>query len=127
MPPLTGTLSGHRIKFRQLSFPVSIGVLPHEREGPQQLLIDLEIELRPDLPDPQEDVALVLNYDNIRTRIVELAQARHYNLLESLARELLGIFDGEETISRVRLSVQKPDVYADCIAVGYEVDYATRN
>ena len=116
-------ITGHRIKFNQLSFPVSIGVLPHEREGPQRLLIDLEIELRRDLPDPREDLAKVLNYDSIRTRIIELAQARHYNLLESLARELLTIFEDEAAIASTRLSVQKPDVYADCAAVGYEIDY----
>ena len=117
-------LIGHRIKFDQLSFPVFLGVLPHEREGSQQLLIDLEIELRPDMSDPQEDVAKVLNYDGIRTRIIELAQARHYNLLESLARELLAVFENETDIIGVKLSVQKPDVYADVVAVGYEIDYA---
>ena len=116
-------ITGHRIKFNQLSFPVSIGVLPHEREGPQRLLIDLEIELRRDLPDPREDLAKVLNYNSIRTRIIALAQARHYNLLESLARELLTIFEDEAAIASTRLSVQKPDVYADCAAVGYEIDY----
>ena len=115
-------LLAHRIKFEQLSFPVSIGVLPHEREGPQRLIIDLEIELRPDMADPAEDLAKVLNYDDIRTRIIELAQARHHNLLESLARELLTIFEDEPVITRVRLSVQKPDVYADTAAVGYEID-----
>ncbi|MDP6689692.1 MAG: dihydroneopterin aldolase [Alphaproteobacteria bacterium] len=120
--PLSGQISGHRIVFRQLSFPVSIGVLPHEREGPQQVSIDLEIELRPDMPDPQEDLAKVLNYDQIRGRIVEIAQARHHNLLESLARELLAVFEDEPDIIRVRLSVQKPDVYADIAAVGYEID-----
>ncbi|MDP6831088.1 MAG: dihydroneopterin aldolase [Alphaproteobacteria bacterium] len=120
--PLSGQISGHRIVFRQLSFPVSIGVLPHEREGPQQVSIDLEIELRPDMPDPQEDLAKVLNYDRIRGQIVEIAQARHHNLLESLARELLAVFEDEPDIIRVRLSVQKPDVYADIAAVGYEID-----
>jgi dihydroneopterin aldolase len=119
-----GQITGHRIVFKQLSFPVSIGVLPHEREGQQQLLIDLEIELRPDMPDPQEDVAKVLNYDGIRGRIVALAQAKHHNLLESLGRELLSIFEDERDIIRVRLSVQKPDVYADIAAVGYEIEYA---
>ncbi len=119
-----GRMTGHRIKFTQLSFPVSLGVLPHEREGPQQLLIDLEVELRTDMPDPQEDIAKVLNYDGIRSRIIELAQARHHNLLESLARELLTVFDDEPAITKVKLSVQKPDVYADAVAVGYEIDYS---
>jgi len=119
----SGKIAGHRIVFKQLSFPVSIGVLPHEREGPQQLLIDLEIELRPDMPNPQENVAKVLNYDGIRGRIVALAQAKHHNLLESLGRELLSIFEDERDIIRVRLSVHKPDVYADIAAVGYEIDY----
>ena len=117
-------ITGHRIRFNQLSFPVSVGVLPHERDGSQQLLIDLEIELNPDLPDPLEDLSKVVNYDTIRSRIIELAQARHYNLLESLARELLTIFDDETAIVSVRLSVQKPDVYADCVTVGYEIEHA---
>jgi dihydroneopterin aldolase len=43
--------------------------------------------------------------------------------LESLARELLTIFEDEAAIASTRLSVQKPDVYADCAAVGYEIDY----
>ena len=69
-------------------------------------------------------MAKVLNYDGIRGRIVALAQAKHHNLLESLGRELLSIFEDERDIIRVRLSVQKPDVYADIAAVGYEIDYA---
>ena len=119
-----GRLTGHRIKIHQLSFPVYLGVLPHEREGPQQLLIDLVIELHPDMPNPLEDVNKVLNYDEIRSRIIELAQSRHFNLLESLARELLSVFENETTITGVHLSVQKPDVYADAVSVGYELDYA---
>jgi len=87
-------------------------------------LIDLEIELNPHMPNPDEAVEKILNYDDIRTRIIELAQARHYNLLESLARELLGVFADEADVLHVRLSVQKPDVYADAVAVGYEIDYA---
>ena len=119
-----GQIIGHRIKFNQLTFPVSLGVLPHEREGPQQLMIDLEIELHPDIRDPMEDVSKVLNYDEIRSRIIEIAQSRHFNLLESLARELLSVFENEPKITGVHLSVQKPDVYADAASVGYELDYA---
>ena len=118
-----GRIKGHRIKFNQLSFPVSLGVLPHEREGPQQLVIDLVIELHPDIRDPVEDVSKVLNYDEIRGRIIALAQSRHFNLLESLARELLSVFENETKITSVHLSVQKPDVYADAVSVSYELDY----
>mgnify|MGYP002725670958 CR=1 FL=1 len=85
--PLSGQIKGHRIVFRQLSFPVSIGVLPHEREGPQQVTIDLEIELRPDMPDPQEDLAKVQFSHPIRPRSVDIAQSRHLKLLHSLRRE----------------------------------------
>lgn len=118
-----GRIVGHRIKFNQLTFPVSLGVLPHEREGPQQLMIDLVIELHPDIQNPMEDVSKVLNYDEIRRRIIEIAQSRHFNLLESLARELLSVFENENKIAGVHLSVKKPDVYADAASVGYELDY----
>ena len=118
-----GRIVGHRIKFNQLTFPVSLGVLPHEREGPQQLMIDLVIELHPDIQNPMEDVSKVLNYDEIRRRIIEIAQSRHFNLLENLARELLSVFENENKITGVRLSVKKPDVYADAASVGYELDY----
>ena len=117
-----GRIMGHRIKFKQLTFPVSLGVLPHEREGPQQLVIDLAIELHPDMRDPMEDVSKVLNYDEIRSRIIGTAQSRHFNLLESLARELLSVFENEPRVTGVHLSVQKPDVYADAASVGYELD-----
>ncbi|MDP6564176.1 MAG: dihydroneopterin aldolase [Alphaproteobacteria bacterium] len=115
-------ISRRTILFRDLVLPVSIGVHDFERQGPQRVIIDLEIELRADRPQPADDLSEVLDYDEIRAEITRIAGARHYNLQETLCRELVRIFEHREEIVRLRLSTRKPDAYDDC-TVGYAIEY----
>ena len=58
----------------------------------------------------------------MRESILQLTAGRHFNLQETLCHEILGLFAGRKGIRSIRLSTEKPDVYADVGAVGYEVE-----
>jgi len=112
-----------------LTLPVSIGIHDFEREAPQRIVINMEVELEvPDESTPLgDDIANVLDYDIIRERTTAVATSRHFNLQESLCREVVAALRDAKGIARVKISTQKPDVYPDCAAVGYsmECDFRT--
>ncbi len=98
-----------------------IGAYDHERLSAQRVIIDAEILLA-DGSEPQSDsLDEALNYDLIRNAILEIAGSRHFDLQETLARELyesLGVLPG---VTAVRVRTAKPDAYEDCRGIAYEL------
>ena len=74
------------------------------------------------LSTPREDrLDEVLDYDFIRSTIAERVARGHIHLQETLADELLATLLAHPMVRAARVSTEKPDVYADCAAVGVEV------
>jgi dihydroneopterin aldolase len=110
-----------RILLESLEIQADIGFHEFEIGTPQRLLVSVEIWLE-DLEVPaDDDPQRAWNYDFLRTEVAEIAQARRYNLQETLAHaifERLAAFRGTRAL-RIRLS--KPDVYPDAHGVGVEI------
>ena len=88
-----------------------IGAYDHERLGPQRVIIDAEILLA-DGSEPQSDsLDEPLNYDLIRNAILEISGSRHFDLQETLAREL---YDALGAL---------PGVAASCDSAAWRHDY----
>jgi dihydroneopterin aldolase len=113
--------------FRGLSLQVRIGLYEAERAAPQRLLIDLEYDSRDaDSGGGSDAVADFLNYDAVRDEVAAIATARHFNLQETLCRELLASLLAHPEILRAKVEVRKPDIYPDVDAVGVSME-ARRN
>ena len=98
-----------------------IGAYDHERLGPQRVIIDAEILLA-DGSEPQSDsLDEVLNYDLIRNAILEIARSHHFDLQETLARELYEALGALAGVAAVRVRTAKPDAYEDCREIAYEL------
>ena len=103
--------------FRGLSVQVSIGIHAVERAAPQRILIDLEY----DVAQPRihgDEIAEVLDYDDVRDEVARIARDRHFNLQETLCREILESLIARAPVIRVKVSTRKPDIYPDCEGVG---------
>jgi dihydroneopterin aldolase len=118
------TADTRRLFLRGYRVMTNIGIHEFEKAGPQALLINVDLELRPHAGALDDDIANVLDYDALRAEIGTLARSRHFNLQETLVHEILDICMGRPQVVRARVSSEKPDVYPDCAAVGYE---ATRS
>jgi len=126
-PRLSGIVPDHlkvrsaRILLEGLDVQADIGFHEFEIGSPQRLRVTVEIWLD-DLAAPAEDdPERAWNYDFLRSEVAEIAQARRYNLQETLAHaifERLAAFRGTRAL-RIRLS--KPDVYPDAHGVGVEI------
>ncbi len=107
------------IFLRDFRLQVSIGIHDFEKEGPQTVVVNVDLELAPADKAHNDRIGNVLNYDVVHDGIVALAASRHFNLQETLVDAILDLCLGQPGVIGARVSTEKPDVYVDC-RVGYE-------
>lgn len=94
------------IGFTQLRIICAIGTDTTERSQPQDLYIDLRLELC-DIPK-NDDLAETIDYSAIAALCAKIAQQKNYHLLETLAsdiaEEVLHVF----AVSHIWLKISKP-------------------
>ena len=98
-----------------------IGIYYHEREAPQRVLIDVELLMSPVSEPMSDDVDDSLNYDVIRETIVGIVGSRHFDLQETLARELFDVLRALDGVIGLRVRTAKPDAYPDCKQIAYQL------
>lgn len=98
-----------------LRFNANLGVLDHEKDAPQPIEVDAELNFgtQPLLPR-DDDLFHVLDYRRVRSIIIEECNAEHVNLLESLigkvAKRLLDL----PGVLGVRVRIAKLEIFDDC-------------
>ncbi len=108
-----------RIFIRDLRLQVSIGIHDFEKDGPQTVVVNVNLLLGAAEVAHRDRIANVLNYDVVHDGIVALAKSRHFNLQETLVEAILDLCLEQPGVVEARVSTEKPDVYKDC-RVGYE-------
>ena len=98
-----------------------IGAYDHERLGSQRVIIDAEIVLADGSEPKSDSLHDALNYDLIRNAILEIAGSHHFDLQETLARELYDALSALPGVAAVRVRTAKPDAYEDCSEIAYEL------
>ncbi len=110
-----------RILLEDFDLPVDIGFHAFEIGTPQRLRINVEVWLD-DANFPQDDrVDAAWDYDALRTGIVALVAGRRFNLQETVCRAVYDLVAARIGVVALRVSTRKPDIYADCAAVGVEL------
>jgi len=99
----------------------SIGIHDFEKAAPQRVLIDIEVVLDPVMEPTADDINDALNYDDIRQTVVDLAQSRHFDLQETLARAVFNAVRSMKTVVGLRVRTAKPDVYKDVNEAAYQL------
>jgi dihydroneopterin aldolase len=94
-----------------------VGVYPHEREHPQPVMIDVELDY--DVADAAhaDDVGHAVDYDRVAEGVTELVQRRAFHLIETMAEETADMLLGQHaSVQTVRLEIRKPKAVAaaDC-------------
>jgi 7,8-dihydroneopterin aldolase/epimerase/oxygenase len=115
-------LDCRRLFLRNYTVNINIGVHEFEKRGEQRVLInvDLYIPLAQSTPHV-DDLAEVVDYDFIRSTVIERVALGHIHLQETLCDDLLALMLAHPRVKAARVSTAKPDVYPDCEAVGCEV------
>jgi dihydroneopterin aldolase len=107
--------------FHEIEVICSIGLHDGERAEKQRVLIDLEVRLDPRCEPMSDDVGDTLDYDVVRHRVIEIATARHYDLQETMARQIFDAIAAMKDVVGLSVQTQKPDIYPDCKTAAYRL------
>jgi 7,8-dihydroneopterin aldolase/epimerase/oxygenase len=111
-----------RLFLRNYEINVNIGVHAFEKTGEQRVLINVDLYIPLALSTPTaDDLDEVVDYDFIRSTVVQRVGRGHIHLQETLCDDLLALMLAHPKVRAARVSTEKPDVYPDCDSVGCEV------
>ncbi|MFM2065707.1 MAG: hypothetical protein RLZZ584_616 [Pseudomonadota bacterium] len=112
---------GRRLRLDNLELLASIGWLDHEHTERQRIRVDAELKLQPQ-PLPDDDLAHVLDYRQVRELIITTCGSGHTRLLETLVERLARQLMRLPGVLAVRLRITKLDIFDDCdVNIGTEL------
>ncbi|MES2293249.1 MAG: dihydroneopterin aldolase [Pseudomonadota bacterium] len=106
---------------RNLELPAEIGVWRHEhgKQQPVRINVDLAVE---DLIDLGDDLAKVVDYGVIETRIRELIAEGHIRLIETLAERIAAACFDDPRVKTARVRVEKLHALSNAESAGVEIE-----
>jgi dihydroneopterin aldolase len=111
-----------RLFFRRLRLMASVGVLPEELTRRQPLILDIDVEVPRSMAQSGDDsIEDVFDYRAIHQQVLNIVNTRHFNLLETLADEIVRQLAADVRIIAIRLEIHKTQPYPDAESVGIEV------
>lgn len=108
----------YTVTVRGLVLWCSIGIRRREREEKQRVRISVDLVAGRGAGFPGEDRRRVINYEKIVAAIRSIVAAGHIDLCEGLALRICRFCFSDPRVERVRVWVEKLDVFADAEGVG---------
>jgi dihydroneopterin aldolase len=98
-----------------LRFDANLGILETEKNAPQPIQVDAELNLGPQPLLPTDDEIMhVLDYRKVRKIIIDECTAEHVNLLETLIGKLANRLMQLPNVKGVRVKIAKLEIFTDC-------------
>ena len=114
--------SVRRIFVTDMVLAALIGIHRHEKDGRQRVRINLEMEVIEEETPVQDRLSDVVCYEDVVTDIREIVTQGHINLVETLAELIAERCLKDQRVNKVRVRVEKLDVFADASSVGVEIE-----
>ncbi len=113
-----------KIVIERLEFQARCGITPEERQRPQPMAIDLELDCETASAATSGHLSDTVDYAQVAERIVELGSKEVCALLETLGEKILTLIFTEYPVSRARLWLRKlaPPMAQRAGSVGIRLD-----
>ncbi len=114
-------LESRRIFIRGLVLDLLIGVHAHEQVRTQKVAIDVDLYLEPGPPPLRDALEEVLDYEQVRERVREVASGEPVKLQETLVERIAEVCLAIEGVRGVRIAMEKLEIFEDARGVGFEL------
>jgi dihydroneopterin aldolase len=108
--------AGYTVTVRGLVLMCSIGIRRREREHAQRVRVSVDLVAGEAFPG--EDRRRIINYEKVVAAIREIARSGHIDLCEGFAERVCTACFADPRVERVRVWVEKLDVFPDAEGVG---------
>jgi dihydroneopterin aldolase len=121
-PPADTATACRRVFVRDLVMLCSIGVHAHEHDAKQRIRLNLDLDVAEGPQPIEDDLRNVVCYDQIIVAVRRIVETGHIRLIETLAERVATLCLADPRIRRVRVGIEKLDVYADIASVGIAIE-----
>jgi dihydroneopterin aldolase len=108
----------YTVTVRGLIVMCSIGIRPEERDRPQRVRVSVELTAPEGAVYPGDNRRRLINYEKVVAAIRAIATAEHIDLCEGMAERIATACFADPRVGRVRVAVEKLDVFPDAEGVG---------
>ena len=110
-----------KILINELILNLKLGYYDFEKEKPQKVKFNLEVNYEDKKPSNDKDLNSIVNYDKIVKLIKKLVKNKHYNFLETLAEDVFDELFKDRRIDKITLQIEKLEIMKDCSSVGIQI------
>ena len=110
--------AGYTVTVRGLVLMCSIGIRRREREQRQRVRVSVDLIAAAGAASPGDDRRRVINYEKVVAAIHDIARSGHIDLCEGFAERICAVCLADPRVERVRVWVEKLDVFSDAEGVG---------
>jgi 7,8-dihydroneopterin aldolase/epimerase/oxygenase len=125
--PPASNADSYIVTVRGFVLMCSIGIRRREREQRQRVRVSVDLVAVPAAAFPGEDRRRVINYDKVVAAIREIARSGHIDLCEGFAERICTACLIDPRVERVRVWVEKLDVFPDAEGVGAVLERTRRS
>ena len=110
-----------KILINELILDLKLGYYDFEKEKPQKVKFNLEVNYQDKQPSNDKDIKSIVNYAKIVRLIKKLVKNKHYNFLETLAEDVFDELFKDKRIDKIALQIEKLEIMKDCSSVGIQI------
>ena len=96
------------IKIKNLRLRTTIGIEEAERQSPQDIIINADIEIDATLAARSDNIKLTYDYKTITKSIISAVEASQFFLLEKLTDYLLELIMEDTRVLAATVEIEKP-------------------
>ena len=110
-----------KILIKELILDLKLGYYDFEKNKPQKVKFNLEIDYEDKKPTNDKDIKSIVNYGKIVKLITKLVRNKHYNFLETLAEDVFDELFKDKRIGKISLQIEKLEILKECTSVGIQI------
>ena len=110
-----------KILIKELTLNLKLGYYDFEKEKPQKVKFNLEIDYEDKKPTSDKDIKSIVNYGQVVKLIKKLTKNKHYNFLETLAEDVFDVLFKDKRIGKIMLQIEKLEIIKECTSVGIQI------
>lgn len=99
-----------------------LGVYPHERQTPQDMLINITVYADTSRAAQSDHITDCVDYDALAKKVKAHAESAARFTVEALANDIAALCLQEHGVKKVCVRVEKPEAVPEAASVGVEIE-----